>query len=69
MLDVAVPELTLRIVYHSFLFIHFGNIIEEEVYISFASEMFMLASHRLPLLITSLSQDSWVLRIKGVWHG
>jgi len=29
----------------------FGNTIQEDVYKSFASEMFMLASHRLPLFI------------------
>jgi hypothetical protein len=29
----------------------FGNTIQEEVYKSFASEIFMLAHHRLPLFI------------------
>ena len=62
--DVALLELMLRVACHSFLFVHFGNIIQEEVYKSFASEMFMLSSHRLPLLIipclkTAGFQELW----------
>jgi len=35
----------------------FGNTIQKEVYKSFASEMFILASHRLPLFINPLKAE------------